>query len=760
MGTGVEAGQAAVSRATLTTGMRGGLGRTLLTTFLILAILPLALVGWYAVRQNSLNLQNEVTHKLAVIAALKAQDLQVWIADREAILFSGAGEDAIASPPVWGTLRQREPDLVGMMLQDTAAGQPLWSLGICEAAGASSETQLALVFPHGEESLLLCYPLSVLEQIVQADVPLGEAGHIYLTQQGMIYAEEGMVDGPALVSSEAGAAGTGTYLNHEGVLVVGVYRPLLSAGLGVLVEQEQADLMVSSDRMAATLIGGILALALATTIIASLMLRQVTRPVVRLTEVALEMAEGQLDQHVPVTSRDEIGILTYVFNKMADELKSLYADLEAKVVERTQRLQRANYQIQQRALQLAASLEVSQAVTSIRAPTALLGRVADLMRDRFLYASVAVYLVESSTEQVYLRAVSPLNADWPPYVRKDDGTVMGDALRKVEIQVRSWEVGQDSEWYRRTFSRGAIPLKMRERVLGVLAVLSTEREGISDDSFKVLEHVANQITIALENARAYEKEKETAQRLRETEEFRSNFLAHMSHGLREPLTNIIGFSSLLLKGFDGAINAQQRGDLQIVYANSQHLLGLINDLLDVSQIEAGLMELQFQELNLTEIIKSVMATLSALVRDKDIELHREIVPDLPLVWADAARTRQVLLRLLTNAARFTEQGNITVSVSTNGREVQVSVSDTGVGMTPEEQAHIFERFERGHLGSSSRPGSDGLGLALSKEFVELHGGHIWVESQVGQGSTFTFTLPLQAGLATAETGQEERMAET
>ncbi len=759
MGTGVAVEQVTVSRATLTTGMRGGLGRTLLTTFLILVIFPLALVGWYAVRQNRLNLQNEVTHKLAVIATLKAQELRVWVANREAILLSGVGEEAISSPPVWETLQQRDPDLVGVMLQD-AAGQPLWSLGICEAAGASSETQLALAFPHGEESLLLCYPLSVLEQIVRSDVPLREAGHIYLTQRGMICSEEGMVNGPALVSSAAGEAGTGTYLNHEGVPVVGAYRPLLAVGLGVLVEQEQADLMVSSDRMAATLIGGILALALTTTIIASLVVRQVTRPVVRLTGAALEMAEGQLDQHVLVTSRDEIGILTYVFNKMADELKSLYADLEAKVVERTQRLQRANYQIQQRALQLAASLEVSQAVTSIRAPTALLGRVADLMRDRFLYASVAVYLVESSTEQVCLQAVSPLNADWPPCVRKDDGTVMGDALRKVEVQVRRWEVGQDSEWYRRTFSRVAIPLKMRERVLGVLAVLSTEREGISDDSFKVLEHVANQITIALENARAYEKEKETARRLRETEEFRSNFLAHMSHGLREPLTNIIGFSSLLLKGFGGAINAQQRGDLQIIYANSQHLLGLINDLLDVSQIEAGLMELQFQELNLAEIIKSVMATLSALVRDKDIELRREIAPDLPLVWADAARTRQVLLRLLTNAARFTEQGNITVSASANGHEVQVSVSDTGIGMTPEEQAHIFERFERGHLGSSARPGSDGLGLALSKEFVELHGGHIWVESQVGRGSTFTFTLPLQAALSTVETEQEERMAET
>jgi len=186
--------------------------------------------------------------------------------------------------------------------------------------------------------------------------------------------------------------------------------------------------------------------------------------------------------------------------------------------------------------------------------------------------------------------------------------------------------------------------------------------------------------------------------------------------------------------------------VQIIYHNGQHLLGLINDLLDVSQIEAGLMELEFREVSLADLIHSVMATASALVRDKEIELRQEIAPDLPKVQADEMRIREVLLRLLANAARFTEQGAITVrSWQANNAEgtpqVFVSVSDTSAGIPPEDQERIFEYPnlpERSELSGRFSPA-----MALSKEFVEMHGGRIWVESAVNKGSTFTFTLPLE-----------------
>jgi signal transduction histidine kinase len=284
---------------------------------------------------------------------------------------------------------------------------------------------------------------------------------------------------------------------------------------------------------------------------------------------------------------------------------------------------------------------------------------------------------------------------------------------------------------------------MGDQVIGVLDILSTDSgQDFDEDTISVLQNVANQTTIALQNARAYAKAKETAERLHELDTFRSQFLANMSHELREPLTNIIGFSRLILKGLDGPITEQQQHDLQIIYANSQHLLGLINDLLDISQIEAGMMELQFQKIDLREVIRSVMATTSALVRDKDVELIRRIPSDLPPIQADPTRIRQVLLHLLTNAAQSTQAGHIAVTVQAKCEEIEVSVTDTGSGILPDDQAHIFDRFENGQLGNAARPGSYGLGLALSKEFVEMHGGKIWVTSDVNAGTTFTFTLPL------------------
>jgi signal transduction histidine kinase len=331
------------------------------------------------------------------------------------------------------------------------------------------------------------------------------------------------------------------------------------------------------------------------------------------------------------------------------------------------------------------------------------------------------------------------------------------AFSTGQPSVVEWDEGGAKELFSSPYIRleAALPLKIGDQTIGVLDILNTATEegsaphaslSIDDDAISVLQNVANQITIALENARVYKKEKETARRLRETEDFRSRFLAHMSHELRGPLTNIIGFSRLILKGLDGPISEQQRQDIQIIYANSQHLLGLINDLLDVSQIEAGLMKLHVERIDLSEMVKSMMSTTSALLRDKDIKLSCELDNDLPPVRADARRIRQVLLKLVTNAAQFTDQGTIAIRAwyENHGAspQVLVSVSDTGRGISAEDQQRVFEQFEQVKLGDGRRPNGAGLGLALSKEFVEMHGGEIWLESELGIGSTFTFSLPV------------------
>jgi len=504
------------SRPIPTTGMRGGLGRTLLTAFLILTILPLALVGWYAVRQNYINLQQEAGNKLQAIAVLKAHELQLWLEDR-GTLFSSAAEmcGAVENAPgcsSWEHFQEQDPGLVGAILLD-GNDKMLWSVGTCAETpnldgdlGITSDALVKVALPRDEGALLLCHRLSALSEVLSSDASLGDTTHIYLIQNGASW--------PEAFSEQRRLAGTGTaqYINQLDVPVIGAYASLPDLDLGILVEQERTEIVTSSDRIAAMLIAVILGVVLVATFIASVVIRSITRPVIWLTESALEMAEGNLDQHVMVTSKDEIGILTYVFNKMAAELKSLYDDLEDKVVKRTRMLQQVNYQIQRRALHLEASLEVSRAITSVRDPVALLTEVANLICARFLYASVAVYLLEPGGGQARLHAISPSSADWPEVVHAGDGSVLERALRKAAPQVQMQQLVQ-SAWYQRSVARVAIPLKMGPRVLGALAVLSTEREGVQEDELKVLAHLANQVSIALENARAYERERMAAQQL-------------------------------------------------------------------------------------------------------------------------------------------------------------------------------------------------------------------------------------------------------
>jgi signal transduction histidine kinase len=769
--------------------MRGGLGRTLLTAFLILTILPLALIGGYAAQHNRRNLQQEVKSKLQAVATLRGVALRQWFEGvRDVLLFSlvyQKGADSITWDTWWGAVSQQVPDLTGVIIlgkngrqlrtfgdcwasiDTTSASNPqaAWvSPSIEGSANTSTPVQFSL-YPNAGVSLsfnydqckyIFCLHERAIDQIIQPN-PLseaglvGETGQVYLITRSHIWPggkSETLADVDILQHE---FPPDGLYINHHGVPVIGAYHHLSGLDVAVLVEQSQAETLASTDRIAATLIALVLAVALATTAIAAVVIRQITRPVIQLTESAVAMAEGDLDQYLSVKSRDEIGILTYVFNEMASELKSLYEDLEAKVAERTKRLQQANYQIQRRALHLQASQEVGQAITSMRDPTLLLSQVADLIRDRFAYASVAIYISEPGGGVARRLAFSPkahnvmildvANLEpWGETYHTGDGTVVERAIRKCAPQVVSQQTSDEVEWYRRTLSRVAVPLRMGEKVLGAIAVLSTEREGVQGDELEVLEMLANQVAIALENARAYERERLATQRLEEAEAFKARFLANMSHELREPLNTIIGFSRLMIKGIDGTLSDQQLQDLQRIYDDGQRLLFLINDILAISQIQAGLMELKFQPVSLKSIVSGVMPTASALVRGKDIELSQDVPDGLPLLWADPGRLRQVMVHLLSNAAKFTEEGEIAIRAWCNdGDLVYVSVRDTGLGIPEEDRERIFARFETGEDVGAQH--GIGLGLALSKEFVEMHGGKIWVESEVGEGSTFTFSLP-------------------
>ena len=305
-----------------------------------------------------------------------------------------------------------------------------------------------------------------------------------------------------------------------------------------------------------------------------------------------------------------------------------------------------------------------------------------------------------------------------------------------------------------------IPLGTKGEAFGIIELEVFDHERVfTQDQITLAMTLANTAATAIENAHLLEEQRQTAEQLREVDKLKSQFLANMSHELRTPLNSIIGFSRVILKGIDGSITELQKQDLTAINSAGQHLLQLINDVLDISKIEAGKMELAFDDqVNIGDLVTSAMSTAVGLTKDKPIKLERQIQPNLPLVRADTTRIRQVIINFLSNAAKFTEQGTIIVkaAVETNLlglQEIVVSVTDTGPGIALQDQQKLFQPFSQVDASPTRKIGGSGLGLSISRLLIELHGGRIGVISDVGQGSTFYFTLPLQ-------TLEEEKPAET
>jgi len=235
---------------------------------------------------------------------------------------------------------------------------------------------------------------------------------------------------------------------------------------------------------------------------------------------------------------------------------------------------------------------------------------------------------------------------------------------------------------------------------------------------------------------------ETARRLKQ------QFAQTISHELRTPLNLVIGFTEVMLQSpeyYGSPLPPPYLRDLAIVYRNADHLLDLVNDVLDLARIEAAQLTLVPERIPPSPLVEGALTTIRGLVESQGLALLSEVEPDLPLIWMDPTRIRQVIFNLVTNATRFTESGSITVGARAEAGHVRFWVSDTGVGIAPDDQERIFEGFQQVDSGPRRPHEGAGLGLTISKSFVELHGGRIWVESEVGSGSTFTFTLPLTSG---------------
>jgi signal transduction histidine kinase len=295
------------------------------------------------------------------------------------------------------------------------------------------------------------------------------------------------------------------------------------------------------------------------------------------------------------------------------------------------------------------------------------------------------------------------------------------------------------------------PLLPKGKAFGAIVIRRNEVQPFSDKQIKLLRTFADQAVIAIENVRLFQeiqeksRELETANdRLKELDQLKSDFVSNVSHELRTPLTAIKGAVDLLLREVPGPLTENQTHYLTRVRSNTQHLAGLINDLLDLAKIEEGKVELKGVRVSVGGLVHEVMGTMKPLAAEKPVLLEVKVPEPSVLVWADRDKVTQVLMNLIGNAIKFTPpQGRVMVSASKEGTEwAQVSVNDSGPGIPTEECQKIFQKFYQVSEGGGPKPKGTGLGLAISKALVELHGGKIWVESEPGCGSTFSFTLPV------------------
>jgi PAS domain S-box-containing protein len=239
-------------------------------------------------------------------------------------------------------------------------------------------------------------------------------------------------------------------------------------------------------------------------------------------------------------------------------------------------------------------------------------------------------------------------------------------------------------------------------------------------------------------------ERATADRLREIDRLKSDFLASMSHELRTPLNSIIGYSEVILDGIDGELPEPAAEDVQAIHDSGQHLLALINDILDLAKIEAGRMELDLEPTPLDLVIEEIQRITKVLIKSKPVELYFDIPSEFPWLYADRVRLRQILNNLVSNAIKFTERGEVAVKAEVQDEKgiALITVRDTGIGISADNYALIFEQFRQVDSGSTRKAGGTGLGLPITRRLVEMHGGEIWLESELGKGSTFSFTIPL------------------
>ncbi|HZN53068.1 MAG TPA: GAF domain-containing protein, partial [Methylomirabilota bacterium] len=454
-----------------------------------------------------------------------------------------------------------------------------------------------------------------------------------------------------------------------------------------------------------------------------------------------------------------IGVGTRVpFSESQIELLRTFADQAVIAIENVRlvtELQVRTQELTRSVGQLTALGEVGRAVSSTLDLETVLSTIVSRAIQLSGTDGGSVYEYDEATEEFSLRASRDLPEAYVEEVRdtrprKGEGAVGRVAQTREPVQIAdiSDPAAYESRVRNTLLQIGlrallAVPLIAEDQLVGALIVMRKRMGTFAAEEVALLQTFATQSALAIQNARLFREIEDKSRQLEVASQHKSEFLANMSHELRTPLNAIIGFSEVLAEKMFGELNEKQEEYSKDIHASGQHLLSLINDILDLSKIEAGRMELELSDFHLPTALDSALTLVRERAGRRSIALHLSIDEQLGQIQADERKARQVVLNLLSNAIKFTpEGGRIEVKAEPRDGSVEVSVADTGVSIAPEDQEAVFEEFRQVGTADKKVEGT-GLGLTLCRKFVELHGGRIWVKSQVGVGSTFTFTIPVR-----------------
>ena len=527
--------------------------------------------------------------------------------------------------------------------------------------------------------------------------------------------------------------------------VLTAYATIPSLRWSVFVEQPLEE---AFEPLRASLLrtGLLLLLGIVLSFLASLLLaRRMVRPIAALQTGAAKIGAGDLDERIEVHTGDELEALADQFNSMAAQLKESYAGLERKVDARTRELSEALEQ-QTATSEILRVMNAAQvdlqpvfdaiAASAVRLCDGLMGGVFLVEGQRVLLAAQHNFPREA-VEGVF---PAPLDSDLitARAIATRDVVHTPDALAEPDYPHKA--VAE------RVGFRGLLSVPMmRDGVpIGAITVARTQAGAFTDKQIGLVTTFASQAVIAIENVRLFTELQERTAQLQVASRHKDEFLANMSHELRTPLNAIIGFSEVMIERMFGDINDKQEEYLNDILSSGRHLLSLINDILDLSKIEAWRMELELTDFNLPAAIDNALTLVHERAARRSLALSQDVDARLGTFRGDERKIKQVLLNLLSNAIKFTpEGGKVEVRAILKGDVIEVSVRDTGVGIAPEDQAVVFEEFRQVGTDLAKKHEGTGLGLALARRFVELHGGNLRLESEVGLGSTFTFSLPVR-----------------